>query len=214
MRTDVLPLYLTKSRVRGDLLTLFFLNPEASYYLRELGRRFNVSAGTLARELKQFSHEGLLQREARGKEVFYRLNRTHALFPEIKGIIEKTRGIPVRLAEGLQPIKSIRQAYIYGSFAKGTPAANSDIDLLLLGRETPASKELFKQLERKFGRSINVTAYEPKEFETKRKDPSEFLFEVMRGPLIQLKPESSHGPAEAAGRGHLLASKGHTACSL
>lgn len=193
-----MPLYLTKSRVRGDLLALFFLNPQASYYLREMERLLRYSAGTLARELHRFSQEGLLLREARGKEVFYRLNRSHPLYAEIKGIVEKTRGIPVRLAEGLQPIKSIQQAYIYGSFAKGTPAANSDIDLLLIGKETPASKKLLKDLETRFGRTLNATTYALAEFEANRRDASEFLFEVMRGPLIQLKPESSHGPAQAA----------------
>ena len=198
MRTDVLPLYLTKSRVRGDLLALFFLNPKASYYLRELARRFNVSVGTLSRELKRFSQEGLLHREARGKEVFYQVNQAHPLYAEIKGIVEKTQGVPVRLAEGLQPIKPIQQAYIYGSFAKGSPAANSDIDLLFVGKETPASQKLLKDLETRFGRTVNVTTYAPAEFEAKRRDKSEFLFEVMRGPLIQLKPESPHGPAQAA----------------
>lgn len=198
MRTAVLSLFLTKSRIRGDLLALFFLNPEESYYLRQMERLLNASAGTLARELKRFAQEGLLEREARGKEVFYRLNRSHPLYTEIKGIVEKTRGIPVRLAEGLQPIKSIQQAFLYGSFAKGTPVANSDIDLLLVGKETPASQKLLKNLEAKFGRTLNVTTYAPAEFEAKRRDPSEFLFEVMRNPLIQLKPESSHGPAHAA----------------
>lgn len=198
MRTDLLALYLTKSRARGDVLALFFLNPQASYYLREMERRLRHSAGTLARELIRFSQEGLLLREARGKEVFYRLNRSHPLYAEIKGIVEKTRGIPIRLAEGLQPIKSIQQAYIYGSFAKGTPAANSDIDLLLVGKGTPASEELLKDLETRFGRAINVTTYAPAEFEAKRRDRSEFLFEVMRGPVIQLKPASSHGPAQTA----------------
>lgn len=200
MRANVLPLYLTKSQVRGDVLTLFFLNPGASYYLREMGRRFDVSVGTLARELKRFSEEGLLLREARGREVFYRLNRTHPLYSEIKGIIEKTQGIPVRLAEGLQSIKSIRQAFIYGSLAKGSQVANSDVDLLLVGKETPTSKGLIKRLERKFGRSINVTVYDPKEFEAKRKDPSEFLYEVMHSSLIQIKPKASHGSAQAASR--------------
>lgn len=198
MRTDPFLLYLTKSRVRGDFLVLFFLNPQASYYLREMERRLRHSAGTLARELNRFSQEGLLLREARGKAVFYRLNRSHPLYAEIKGIVEKTRGVPVRLSEGLQPIRSIRQAYLYGSFAKGTPAAHSDIDLLLVGKETPASKKFLKDLEVRFGRTVNVTTYAPMEFEAKRRDKSEFLFEVMRGPLIQLKPEPSHGSAQTA----------------
>ncbi len=198
MRASILPLYLTKSRVRGDLLTLLFLNPGASYYLREMERRLQHSAGTLARELNRFSQDGLLLREARGKEVLYRLNRGHPLYAEIKGIIEKTQGIPVRLAEGFKPLPSIQLAFVYGSFARGSPVANSDIDLLLVGKETPVSRELVKRLERKFGRSINVTAYERREYEAKRKDPSEFLFEVMRGPLIQIKPQLAHGSAETA----------------
>lgn len=200
MRTNLHSLFLTKSQVRGDLLALFFLNPGASYYLREMGRRLDASVGTLARELKRFSEEGLLLREARGMEVFYRLNRTHPLYSEIKGIVEKTQGIPVRLAEGFRSIKSIRQAFIYGSFAKGSQGAHSDIDLLLVGKETPTSKGLIKQLEQQFGRSINVTVYGPKEFETKRKDPSEFLYEVMRSPLTQIKSKTSHGSAQAASR--------------
>lgn len=182
------------------MLTLFFLNPEASYYLRELERRFQVSAGTLARELKRFSKEGLLRREARGKEVFYRVNQAHSLYAEIKGIVEKTQGIPVRLAEALRPIKSIQKAFLYGSFAKGSQGARSDIDLLLVGSETSASRKSLQQLERKFGRSINPTAYPLKEFEAKRKDSAEFLFEVMKGPLLQIKPQLPDGSAKTASR--------------
>ena len=199
MRTDALPFYLTKSSVRADLLALFYLNPEESYYVRELERRLGYSVGNLARELQRFSHEGLLLRETHGREVFYRLHQKHPLFGEIKGIIEKTRGIPVRLAERLKPIKSIQQAYIYGSFAKGTPNAQSDIDLLLVGKETAASKKLLKQLESRFGRTINVTVFSQKEFEAKRRNSSEFLFEVMRGPLVHIKTQSSsHGSHPAA----------------
>lgn len=188
MRTSVLPLYLTRSHVRADLLALFFLNPEEPHYVRALERRLGYAVGPLARELYRFAHEGLLLREARGREVWYRLNRAHPLFHDIKGIIEKTRGIPVRLAEGLRPITSIQQAYLYGSAAKGAMGAHSDIDLLVVGQETPAARNLIKRLERRFGRTINVTVDAAPDFETKRRDPAEFLYEVMRGPVTQLKP--------------------------
>lgn|SRR3989338_6680179 len=192
--------YLTKSRVRADVLTLFFLNPAAAYYLRELARRLECSVGALARELQRFSREGLLLREARGREVFYRLNQTHPLFREIKGIVEKTRGIPVRLAEGLRPIAAIQQAFLYGSFARGVLAAQSDLDLLLVGQETPAATALLRSLEARFGRTINVAIYPPAEFERKRRDRSEFLFEVMRGPLLPVKPFPRHGSDPAVHR--------------
>ena len=188
MRTNISPVYLTKSRTRTDLLTLFFLNPESSYYLRELERRFGYSPGLLARELKILAGENLLQRDARAREVFYKINKTHPLFHEIKGIVEKTAGIPKRLSEELKKIKEIKQAYLYGSAANGKMNAQSDIDLLLVGKETEALRKLFKRLETRFGRAMNVTTYAEDEFEKKRKNKSEFLYEVMRSSLVQLKP--------------------------
>ncbi len=187
MRT-ITSFYLTRSRLRTDLLVLFFSNFEEAYYLRELARRLTASPGALMRELKSMAETGLLERKARGREIFYKVNRTYPLFSEIKSIVEKTAGIPLRMKEGLKKIKEIRQAYLYGSYVKGKMQLDSDIDLLLVGRETGALKKLIKNFEGKIGRSISTAIYSEEEFSRKRKDKSEFLFEVMKSPLIQIKP--------------------------
>ncbi len=192
MRTNIASFYLTRSKLRTDLLALFFLNPEASYYLRELERRLKVSPGALARELKNLFTEGILLKEPRGREVFYRINRGHPLFKEIKGIIEKTSGIPAALSRELCRIKEIKEAYLYGSVVTGKMEAASDIDLLLIGKETESSRKLLEALQRKFGRMINAVTYSPAEFDKKRRDKSEFLHAIMKSPLLKLKPDS-HG---------------------
>lgn len=188
MRTTSFPFYLTRSKLRSDLLSLFFLNPENSYYLREIARRLRVSPGALARELKSLSGEGILEREIRGKMVFYRIQRKHPLFKELKGIIEKTAGIPRVLIEGLKKLEEIREAYLYGSVVTGNMEAHSDIDLLLVGKETDALRKCLEDLQAKFGRTINPVTYGPQEFEKKRKDKSEFLYSVMKSPVLKLKP--------------------------
>lgn len=194
-----MPLYLTRSRLRADVLSLFFLNPSASFYLRELERRLGYAVGALARELQLLASGGLLQREKRGREIFYHLNAAHSLYPEIKGIVEKTCGVPVHLSRALKGVNSIQKAFLYGSFAKGSSAAGSDIDLLLVGRETDGLGRLLRKLEGRLGRKINATTYSAREFEAKKKNPEEFLFAVMRGPLVALKPEGErsrgHSPA-------------------
>lgn len=187
-KSTLVPLYLTKSRRRAELLQAFLLNPESSFYLRELERKFGTSPGVLARELKAFSEEGFLKKTSRGKLVFYQVNREHPLFSELKGIIDKTAGIPVQLREGLQAMKEIKAAYLYGSFVKGDMQAHSDIDLLLVGKETPAVEKLLRRLERTLGRTMNAATYAVDEFERKKKDKSDFLYEVMKSPLIQVKP--------------------------
>ena len=188
MRTIGTSFYLTRSKLRTDLLALFFLNPEASYYLRELERRLKVSPGALARELKNLSAEGILQKEPRGREIFYQINRGHPLSKELKGIIEKTSGIPTALSRGLHELKNIREAYLYGSVVTGKMEAGSDIDLLLVGKETDLLRKLLDDLQRKFGRMINAVTYAPAEFDKKRRDKSEFLYMLMKSPLLKLKP--------------------------
>lgn len=188
METNLLPFYLTKSRVRSELLAVFFLNKEQSFYLRELERRLGCSPGVLARELKAFSTDGLLEKESRGKEIYYKINPKHPFFQEIRGIIEKTAGVPVQLRKGLKKIKEIEEAHIYGSFVKGGMRADSDIDLLLVGKETEAVLRLLHRLEQVFGRELNATTYSRSEFEKKRNDQSNFLYTVMKSSTIQIKP--------------------------
>ena len=192
MRTNSTPFYLTRSKLRADLLALLFLNPEASYYLRELQRRLNVSPGALARELKNLSTEGMLTKEPRGREIFYRINRDHPLHKEVKGIIEKTSGISAALSRELCRMKGIREAYLYGSVVTGKMKANSDIDLLLVGKETDSLRKLLDVFQKKFGRMINAVTYAPDEFDKKRRDKSEFLYTVMKSPLLKLKSDA-HG---------------------
>ena len=137
---------------------------------------------------KAFSEDGLLKKESKGKEAYYQINPKHPLFGEIKGNIENTAGVPVQLKKGLEKIKEIKEAYIYGSFAKGEMQSYSDIDLLLVGKENEGVGKLLSRLERVLGRTINTTTYSETEFEKKRKDKSEFLYEVMKSSIIQIKP--------------------------
>lgn len=188
MRTHQLTSFLSKSRLRSELLSLFCLNSGSSYFLRELTRKLKVSPGALARELKGLSEEGILLKEPRGRQIFYQINRKHSLFNEIKGIVEKTAGIPKIFAEELRVMKEIQQAYLYGSVVTGQMNSDSDIDVLLVGKQTDDLLKLIDDLENKFGRTINFVVYSEKEFNRKRKDKSEFLFQLMKSPLHQLKP--------------------------
>jgi Fe2+ or Zn2+ uptake regulation protein len=56
---------------------LFFLLPSAA---RELG---GLSLGTIQRELDLLSQLGLIDRSTVGKQVFYRANCSHPVFPEL-----------------------------------------------------------------------------------------------------------------------------------
>ena len=180
-------LYITKSKIRQDLLTLFFTNPSQKYYLRELQRLLGYSAGSIRRELLKFQKDNLFDTEKVGNLLYYSLNTNHPLFEELSSIVSKTVGVEGRLRKALSSIKKIKTAFIYGSFAAKSQSPASDIDLMIIGNpNTSTLNEKIAELEKILKREINISLYYFKEYETQKKVRSGFFLELLKNPKIML----------------------------
>ena len=180
-------LYLTRSNIRQGILTLFFTNPSKRFYLRELERVLGYSAGSIRREILKFQKDNLFKTEKLGNLIYYSLNTKHPLFKELKSIVSKTAGVEGALKKTLLPIKEIKIAFIYGSFAAKREKETSDIDLMVIGNpDTSLLNEKLAALEKRLGREINVTLYSWKEFEHKKREKSGFVKELLKSPKIML----------------------------
>ena len=180
-------LYITKSKIRRDLLALFFTNKYQKFYLRELERTLRYSAGSIRRELLKFQKDGLFITEKQGNLLYYRLNLKHPLFKELESIIAKTIGIEARLKLVLSSITKIKSAFIYGSYAKNTDNATSDIDLFIKGN--PDENKLIEKinkLEKELKREINYNIYSRVDFEKKKKQKDSFIVDVLESKKIFL----------------------------
>lgn len=180
-------LFIAKSKIRQDLLALFFSGTSKSYYLRELQRLLGHSAGSIRRELLRFQKDGLFVTQKVGNLLYYRLNTTHPLFEELKSIVSKTVGVEGSLKKELSSIKEIKTAFIYGSFASKQEKAGSDIDLMIIGN--PDSSALYKKiarLEEKLNREINVTIYSPEEYKSRKKVQSGFILDLLKSRKIMV----------------------------
>lgn len=175
------------SRLRRDLLGYYFTNPQASHYLRELARRLDADPANLARQLARLEDAGLFVSERRGRQKYYRLNRHYALFEEVRSIVLKTVGVAARLRATLKEVDAVKEAYLFGSFARNQQDAASDIDVLVVGEpRLEVLENAVRALERLLHRDINYTVLSRREFRSRkaRKDP--FLSEVMVGERIDL----------------------------
>lgn len=170
-------------KTRGRVLALLYGASDESFFVREIARQTRTSAGSIQRELETLSDFGLIERLPRGRQVFYRANRSHPVFPELHSLIAKTSGIFHLLRGALAPLEPrIKFALVYGSLARGEEDAKSDIDLMIVG--DVALDEVLTYLtpaERGVGRSINPTVYSLKEFRSKLKKGNHFLNAVVRG---------------------------------
>lgn len=177
---------LTKSETRKKILQLFFSDLNKRYYLRELEKILNISVGNIRRELLSLEKIGLFKREKVGKQVYYFLNKGSAFFEDFKNIVFKTIGIQGKLKKELEKIKGIKQAFIFGSFAKNKENSLSDIDLMIIGKvDEDLLISKISKLENLFKREINYHLIDEKEWEEKSKKDS-FVKNIISGPKIKI----------------------------
>ncbi len=124
---------LFKSKVRKALFKLYFTNPDSEFYLRELERILSIPVSMIRKELVRLEREGIFSFCKKGNLAYYYVNKNYPLFSELKSIVFKTIGVQGLLTEALQKINGVEIAFIYGSYAKGSEKANSDIDLCIIG---------------------------------------------------------------------------------
>ena len=116
-------------------MALLYGRADQSFYTREIAREVSASVGAVQRELENLSKVGLILRKSVGSQVFYQANRDTPIFPEIRALINKTIGIFGVLRSALHPLsKGIVVAFVYGSVAREDETAQSDVDLMVVGK--------------------------------------------------------------------------------
>ena len=176
-----------------------FGQPERSYHLSELRRLTGLGSASLQRELNTLADSGLVLSERVGNLRRFQANRESPVYEELVGLTRKTLGAQPMLREALLPIASdIQAAWIYGSVAKQTDKAGSDVDVMLVGKNLPLSKvlKLLVPLEAQLGRKINPTIYTPAEFKRRRAERDSFVNRVLAQPVLPLIGDTP-GPARA-----------------
>jgi predicted nucleotidyltransferase len=122
------------SKVRQRVLALIFGHPERSFYTSEIVRGVRSGVGAVQRELSRLQRSGLITVERIGNQMHYRANRDAPVFEELRGLVVKTVGLTEPIRKSFQPYAgTIKAAFVYGSVAKGTDTAQSDVDLMVIG---------------------------------------------------------------------------------
>lgn len=78
---------------RTAILAALLLRPDEPRHVRELVRSTGVSPGSLHRELTSLVEYGVLQRQQVGRQVFYRIDPSCPVLPELTGLMRKTAGL-------------------------------------------------------------------------------------------------------------------------
>lgn len=179
---------LISSKIRVELLRILVLNPESAFHINELSRRTRFSPGGVERELKNLLSGGILKREVSGNQHRYQLDPHCPINREITGIVLKTVGLSDVVMEALRPVEDkIEMAFVFGSFASGDYANDSDIDLFVVSDLAGVKlAELLGPVQNEIGRAINTSQFAPTEYKERRQRGDHFLTRVFDGPRIMI----------------------------
>jgi len=148
------------SKTQQRVLGVLFGRPDQSFFANEIVRLAGGGFGAVHRELAVLERSRLVTVARIGNQKHYQANREASIYEELRAIVLKTVGLADVLRKALAPLAPrIRAAFVYGSVAKGTDTARSDVDLMVVSDEVDYG-ELFKLAsgaEAVLGRKINPT---------------------------------------------------------
>ena len=132
-----------------------FLNSDSRCHLRELAHDFDASPGHVRSELQQLSAAGLLTSEKVGRQVQYRADCSHPLFPELQSMVHKALGMDRIVDSIIERLGKLEAAYLTGDYAEGRDSGV--IDLVLVGDiDRHSLSDLVEKTERFIDRKIRT----------------------------------------------------------
>lgn len=184
---------------QSRLLRWVFGQPERAFHLSELRRLTGLGSASLQRELNALAEAHLVRTERVGNLRRFQANADSLVYNELVQLTRKVLGVAPVLREALRALApQLQEAWLYGSVAKQTDTAQSDIDVMLVGKNLRLAKvlELLAPAEAQLGRKINPTCYTSTEFARRKSEPDSFVNRVLAQPTISLLKEAVE-PARA-----------------
>lgn len=154
------------------LRALYALPTDMAVSGRDLARRAGVSHPRATKVLADLAEQGIVELRRLPRTDLYRLNRDHALAHALAQLFGRESQLKVDLLalvakELRRHDLPVTQARIFGSAARDSMAAGSDVDLALItARDSvpaveAAAQQIAEAVRRRFGARLNVLVGSP-----------------------------------------------------
>jgi DNA-binding transcriptional ArsR family regulator len=170
------------SGIRADIMSLLFNSPEEKFYVREIARLVNKNPSGVKRELDKLQNMDLVISEKEGNLKYFKVNRNSPLFPELKGLIAKSLGLPGALKSVLKA-SDVKAAFIYGPYTKNTNLPK--LDLFIVSNSNHFDK-ILGDIEKRFGREIRFKVMSETEYRIQKKSGDRYLKKLLNTKKILL----------------------------
>jgi predicted nucleotidyltransferase len=173
--------------VQQRLLGLLFGQPGRRFGSGEIIRQAGSGTGAAHRQLRRLAEVGLITVTRIGNQKHYQANPESPIYDELHGLVVKTVGVVEPVRRALAPLADhIHVAFVFGSVAKKSERAGSDLDLLVVSDELTYAEtyQALQEAERALARPINPTVVTRAEWKRKRGRPDTFATRIAAQPKL------------------------------
>lgn len=181
-------------RIRRELLCLFFLNPEKSFFFLELVDILRTGRGGVQRELANLVESGIITREKSGMKVLFSLSESCPVTDEMQKLLVKLVDYEDMISLAVSDYATSIKTAVMSSPEEGEYSPSLKLLVSCDGSCEEFLKEI-KRIELLIGRKIElliVRTYELKEYISSRPEAQRILngtWTLLTGTEKDLEPE-------------------------
>lgn len=183
------------SKTRTKLLSLFFGNPERSYYVREMTRVIDEQINSVRRELLNLESIGIIKNETYDNKIYYSANNKHPYARALVMLFSSRTDVAVETAvvkpnaweEYVRPVKNYLTCLIVTNRLPG----QEGVDLLIVGDDrTKKLTHWAEVVEKKERKPLNYVIMSRDDFQYRLNVKDRFVSEVLEMSILEkIDPE-------------------------
>lgn len=165
------------------------MNPNRSFYVREITRKIDEQINSVRRELSNLLKIGIITSDTNNNKLYYEVNQKFEYYPPLKQIFGqskastsdgKVKAKPTKVdpdQAAFEALGNVELALFTGQFTRDESAG---IDLLVVGSINQNKLDkLVSELEARESKEIRYALLKPSEFEYRQQIKDHFLSSVM-----------------------------------
>lgn len=155
----------------------FLVNPYKEAYIRELSKKLKISPFATKKYADILVREGLILDEKRANLRYLKANTNNLFYKHLKVSYSLRQLLKSGLIEFLKNnLVNITSIVLFGSLAKGNDTDESDIDILIIGKQKHLSLSKF---EDELDKEITLHFFSWSEWNSKAKEDHPFYYEII-----------------------------------
>ena len=171
------------SNTRIKLLTVFLMNLEEEFFIRELTRKLNEQINSIRRELENLKKMGLLKSRTKNRKKYFYVNKDFILIDELKSIIVKVLSSKETLTKDVQKMGEVKVLALSGLFI-GKPTTT--VDMLIVGNVDRMKLADYLGSHMRNKRAVKFTIMSEEDYQYRVECKDHFINEIINSPENQV----------------------------